>query len=93
MYKVNNNKFNLDLPKAEIAKLKNLGQVVKCERLNAFDEASVDFINQYQDAMAISAFRDQIKRICELAGINSELAQQRWWKKYYARKMIKAKHS
>mgnify|MGYP000503862089 CR=1 FL=1 len=41
------------------------------------------FVNQYKDAVEVAAFRDQMKRICELAGINYELKKRIWWEKHH----------
>ena len=43
-------------------------------------------INQYKDGVEVVAFRDQMKRICELAGINYELEKSRWWRKHHQQK-------
>ena len=74
MYSSKKDKFNTDLLKAELAKAKELGQ------------ANIEFVNQYKDAVEVAAFRDQMKRICERAGINYELEKQRWWAKYHQHK-------
>ena len=74
MYSSKKDKFNTDLLKAELAKAKELGQ------------ANIEFVNQYKDAVEVAAFRDQMKRICELAGINYELEKQSWWAKYHQHK-------
>ena len=54
--------------------------------LNPFDKASVQLINQYKDGVEVVAFRNQMKRICELAGINYELEKSWWWRKYHQQK-------
>ena len=70
MYSSKKDKFNTDLLKAELAKAKELGQAIKVDELTACDQANIKFVNQYKDAVEVVAFRDQMKRICELAGIN-----------------------
>ena len=86
MYNRNNDKFNTDLLKAEISRVNELGKAIHGRELNPFDRASIEFVNQYKDAVEVAAFRDQMKRICELAGINYELEKQSWWMDYHARK-------
>lgn len=88
MYSSKKDKFNTDLlkaelAKAELAKAKELGQAVKADELTAFDQANIEFVNQYKDAVEVAAFRDQMKRICELAGINYELKKRIWWEKHH----------
>jgi len=86
MYSSKKDKFNTELLKVELAKAKELGQAIKADELNAFDRASIEFVNQYKDAVEVAGFRDQINRICELAGINYELEKQSWWAKYQQHK-------
>ena len=86
MYSGKNDKFNTDLLKAELAKAKELGQAVHANELTHFDRSNIEFVNQYKDAVEVAAFKDQMKRICELAGINYELEKQSWWVKYYQHK-------
>ena len=83
MYSSKKDNFNTDLLKAELAKAKELGQAIKADELTAFDRANIEFVNQYKDAVAVAAFRDQMKRICELAGINYELKKRIWWEKHH----------
>ena len=83
MYNRNNDKFNGDLLKAEIARANELGKAIHVRDLNPFDRASIEFVNQYKDAVEVQQFQDQMKRICELAGINYELEKSRWWAKYH----------
>ena len=86
MYSSKKDKFNTDLLKAELAKAKELGQAIKVDELTAFDQANIEFVNQYKDALEVAACRDQMKRICELAGINYELEKQSWWASYHQHK-------
>ena len=81
MYSSKKDKFNTDLLKAELATAKELGQSIKVDELTAFDRANIEFVNQYKDAVEVAAFRNQMRRICELAGINYELEKQSWWVK------------
>ena len=83
MYSSKKDKFNTDLLNAELAKAKELGQAIKADELTAFDKANIEFVNQYKDAVEVAAFRDQMKRICELAGINYELKKRIWWEKHH----------
>ena len=83
MYSSKKDKFNTDLLKSELAKAKELGQAIKVDELTAFDRANIDFVNQYKDAVEVAAFRDQMKRICELAGINYEFKKRIWWEKHH----------
>ena len=83
MYNRNNDKFNTDLLRAEIARSNELGKAIHGRELNPFDRASIEFVNQYKDAVEVQQFQDQMKRICELAGINYELEKSRWWAKYH----------
>ena len=83
MYNQNNDKFNAELLKAEIARANELGKAIHGRELNPFDQASIEFVNQYKDAVEVQQFQDQMKRICELAGINYELEKSRWWTKYH----------
>ena len=83
MYNRNKDKFNTDLLKAEIARANELGKAIQGRELNPFDRASIEFVNQYKDAVEVQQFQNQMKRICELAGINYELEKSRWWAKYH----------
>ena len=83
MYSNKKHNFENELLKAEIAKAGQLAKAVSTTEQNPFDKASVQLINQYKDAVEVDAFRDQMKRICELAGINYELEKSRWWAKYH----------
>lgn len=83
MYNRNNDKFNADLLKAEIARANEMGKAVDVSELTPFDKANIEFVNQYKDAVEVQQFQNQIKRIFELAGINYELEKSRWWAKYH----------
>ena len=83
MYSSKKDKSNTDLLKAELAKAKELGHAIKVDELTAFDKANIEFVNQYKDAVEVAAFRNQMRRICELAGINYELEKQSWWANYH----------
>jgi hypothetical protein len=86
MYSNKKNRFPNALLKAEIAQANELAKAVNVDDLDAFDRASIEFVNQYKGEAEVAAFRDQIKRICELAGINYELDKQRWWSKHHQQK-------
>ena len=86
MYSNKKHTFETELLKAEIAKADQLAKVVSATELDPFDKASVQLINKYKDCVEVVAFRNQIKRICELAGINYELEKQSWWAKYHQHK-------
>ena len=75
--------FENELLKAEIAKADQLAKAVSATELDLFDKASVQLINKYKDGVEVVAFRNQIKRIFELAGINYELEKSRWWRKHH----------
>ena len=83
MYSNEKHTFENELLKAEIAKADQLAKAVSTTELDPFDKASVQLINKYKDCVEVVAFRDQMKRICELAGINHELEKSRWWAKYH----------
>ena len=83
MYNRKNDKFNANVLKAEIARANELGKAIHGRELNPFDQASIEFVNQYKDVVEVQQFQDQMKRICELAGINYELEKSRWWAKYH----------
>ena len=83
MYWNENHNFENELLKAEIAKADHLTKAVSATELDPFDKAIVQLINKYKDGVEVVAFRDQMKRICELAGINYELEKSRWWKKHH----------
>ena len=83
MYNRNNDKFNGDLLKAEIARANELGKAIHGRELNPFDRANIEFVNQYKDSVEVQQFQDQIKRILELAGLNYELEKSRWWSEYH----------
>lgn len=85
MYNRNNDKLNADLLRAEIANVNELGKAIHGRELSPFDRASIEFVNQYKDAVEVQQFQDQMKRICELAGLNYELEKSRWWAKYHQR--------
>jgi hypothetical protein len=86
MYSNKKQNFENELLKAEIAKADQLAKTVSTTELDPFDKASVQLINKYKDCVEVVAFRDQMKRICELAGINYELDKQRWWRKHHQQK-------
>ena len=75
--------FENELFKAEIARANELGKAVDASELTPFDKANIEFVNQYKDAVEVQQFQDQMKRICELAGLNYELEKSRWWAKYH----------
>ena len=83
MYSNENHNFENELLKAEIAKADQLAKAVSATELDPFDKASVQLINKYKDGVEVVAFRNQIKRICKLAGINYELEKSRWWRKHH----------
>ena len=83
MYSNKKHNFENELLKAELAKADQLAKAVSATELDPFDKASVQLINKYKDCVEVVAFRDQMKRICELAGINHELEKSRWWAKYH----------
>ena len=83
MYNRNNDKFSSNLLKAEIARANELGKAIDASELTLFDKANIEFVNQYRDAVEVQQFQDQMKRICQLAGINYELENSRWWAKYH----------
>ena len=80
MYWNKRHNFENELLKAEIAKADQLAKAVSATELKPFDKASVQLINKYKDAVEVAAFRHQMKRICELAGVNYELEKSRWWR-------------
>ena len=83
MYSNKKHTFETELLKAEIAKADQLAKAVNATELDPFDKASVQLINKYKDGVEVATFRNQIKRICELAGINYELEKSRWWRKHH----------
>ena len=86
MYSNKKRNFENELLKAEIAKADQLSKAVGTTELDPFDKASVQLINKYKDGVEMATFRNQMKRICELAGINYELEKSRWWKKHHQHK-------
>ena len=83
VYSNKKHNFENELLKAEIAKADQLAKAVSATELNPFDKASVQLINQYKDVVEVATFRNQMKRICELAGINYELEKSQWWIKHH----------
>ena len=75
--------FENELLKAEIAHANELGKSVNANELTLFDKANIEFVNQFKDGVEVENFRNQIKRIFELAGLNYELEKSRWWEKYH----------
>jgi len=73
--------FENDLLKAEIARANDLGKAIDASELTPFDKANIDIINQFKDGVEIESFRNQMKWILELAGMNYELEKSRWWAK------------
>jgi len=53
MYNRNNDKFSADVLKAEIARANELGKAIHGRELNPFDRASIEFVNQYKDAVEV----------------------------------------
>ena len=86
MYSNKKHNFENELLKAEIAKADQLAKAVSATELDPFDKASVQLINQYKDVVEVATFRNQMKRICELAGINYELEKSQWWRKHHQQK-------
>ena len=86
MYSNEKHNFENELLKAEIAKADQLAKAVSATELDPFDKASVQLINQYKDVVEVATFRNQMKRICELAGINYELEKSQWWRKHHRQK-------
>ena len=86
MYSNKKHTFETELLKAELAKADQLAKAVSTTELDPFDKASVQLINKYKDGVEVVAFRNQMKRICELAGINYELEKSWWWRKYHQHK-------
>ena len=74
--------FENELLKAEIARANELGKAVNASELTPFDKANIEFVNQYKDAVEVESFRNQMKRILELAKLNYELEKSRWWVKH-----------
>ena len=70
---------------AEVNKAKILAKQVSARELNPFDQACVQFIKKNSEESELDDFRQQLKRICELAGLNYELEKSSWWAKYYQR--------
>ena len=83
MYSNKKHTFENELLKAEIAKADQLAKAVSATELDLFDKASVQLINKYKDGVEMATFRNQMKRICELAGINYELEKSHWWRKHH----------
>ena len=79
--------FENELLKAEIARANELGKAIDASELTPFDRANIEFVNQYKDSVEVQQFQDQMKRICELAGINYELEKSRWWAKYHQKQI------
>jgi hypothetical protein len=86
MYFSKGNKPKNDLLRSEIDQARALAQHVQANELTAFDKATIEFVNDHSQEVELEAFREQMKRICELAGINYELEKQRWWSKYHQQK-------
>ena len=83
MYSNKKHTFENELLKADVAKDDQLAKAVSATELDPFDKASVKLINQYKDGVEVVAFKNQMKRICKLAGINYELEKSRWWRKHH----------
>ena len=86
MYSNKKHTFETELLKAELAKADQLAKAVSTTELDPFDKASVQLINKYKDGVEMATFRNQMKRICELTGINYELEKSWWWRKYHQQK-------
>ena len=86
MYFSKGNKPKNDVLRSELDRARALAQHVEANELTAFDKANIEFVNDHSQAVELEAFREQMKRICELAGINYELEKQSWWAKYHQQK-------
>lgn len=75
--------FENELLKAEIARANELGKAVDASELTPFDQANIEFVNQFKDGVEIESFRNQMKRILELAGLNYELEKRIWWTQHH----------
>ena len=76
MYSNNKTNFWQDLLKAEIVKANLFGQAAHKSELIALDQPTVKPASQYQATVEPDTFRDAIKHILELAGVNYELYSQ-----------------
>lgn len=83
MYFSKGNKPKNDVLRSELDRAQARAQQVQANQLTAFDKATIEFVNDHRQAVELEAFREQMKRICELAGINYELEKRRWWAKYH----------
>ena len=75
--------FENDLLKTEIARANELGKAIDASELTPFDKANIEFVNQFKDGVEVESFRNQMRRILELAGLNYELEKSRWWSEYH----------
>jgi hypothetical protein len=55
---------------------------VQVKDLSAWDRASARKAQELQNSVELEEFRNQIKRIFELAGLNYELEKQNFWSRY-----------
>lgn len=70
------------LVKSEVADLARELEQVHGDVLTAWDRAALHKVSEIELQMEIDEFRDQLKRVFELAGLNYELEKQNFWSRH-----------
>jgi hypothetical protein len=65
--------------KKEITNLVRELEQVHSDVLNAWDRAALHKVSEIELQMELDEFRDQLRRVFELAGLNYELEKQNFW--------------
>jgi hypothetical protein len=68
--------------KKEITDLARELEQVHSDVLTAWDRAALHKVSELQLALEVDEFRQQLKRVFELAGLNYELEKQNFWSRY-----------
>jgi hypothetical protein len=68
--------------KKEITDLARELEQVHSDVLTAWDRAALHKVSEIEPKMEIDEFRDQLRRVFELAGLNYELEKQNFWSRY-----------
>ena len=68
--------------KKEITNLARELEQVHSDVLTAWDRAALHKVSEIELQMEIDEFRDQLRRVFELAGLNYELEKQNFWSRH-----------
>ncbi len=70
------------LVRSEVADLAHELKQANNDVLTAWDRAALNKVSEIELQIEIDEFRDQLKRVFELAGLNYELEKQNFWSRH-----------